>query len=247
MATLSLDGKIAFISGSNRGIGWATAELFAKMGAKVILHGHKEPDLLLQRVDELKSKYNIEAKSIVADFSDPAQIWDCYKEIHKTYGDLDIVVNNAGIMQPALLGMISEENVEESFKLNAMGVIYSTQAAAKLMMRKKKGSIINLASLLGIVGREEQVVYSATKSAVIGITKASSKELAPHQIRVNCVAPGFIETDMTLNQPKEIVNSIKMGRIGKPQDVAQAILFFASPLSEYVTGQVLAVDGGLIV
>jgi 3-oxoacyl-[acyl-carrier protein] reductase len=247
MNLLSLKGKIAFISGSSRGIGWSTAQALAEQGATLILNCRSDADLLKKRVEQLKDSYNCQASFQVADFKDPKQIANCYREIFKSYGSIDIVVNNAGIMQPALLGMISDEIIQDSFDLNALGVIYSTQAAARIMMKKKSGSIINISSILGVEGHAGQVVYSATKSAVIGITKASAKELAPHHIRVNCVAPGFIDTDFTASQSKEIVASIKMGRIGTPKEVADAILFFASSLSEYVTGQILGVDGGLIV
>ncbi len=242
-----LEGKIALITGSSRGIGWSTAQVFAENGATVILNGHSDSDLLQSRVKTLKDDFGITASCIKADFSDPKQIWDCYREVTTTYGTVDIVVNNAGVMKPALLGMISDEIIHDSFNLNAIALIYSMQAATKIMMRKKSGSIINLSSILGIQGTAGQVVYAGTKSAVIGMSKAAAKELAPHHIRVNCVAPGFIETDLTATQSKDIVQSIKMGRLGNPKEVANAILFFASSLSEYVTGQVLGVDGGMVI
>lgn len=247
MSLLSLEGKVAFISGSTRGIGWATAQLFAEHGATIILNGHSNPGLLAERVETLKMTYGIQAKGILADFSNPSHIQNCYNEIFQIYKGVDIVVNNAGIMVPALLGMISDENVVNSFSLNAISLVYSTQAAARLMMRRKSGSIINSSSIVGIQGTVGQTVYAGTKAAVIGITKAAAKELAPHQIRVNCVAPGVIATDLTASIPKDIISDIKMGRIGDPKDVAKAILFFASPLSEYVTGQVLGVDGAMII
>ncbi len=247
MTLLSLEGKVAFISGSTRGIGWSIARRFAEQKASVVLNGRSNPDLLQARVLTLKQDYGITASAFLGDFADPKQIWNCYQQIIKDYGKIDIVVNNAGIMKPAPLGMISDENIHDSFNLNAIGTLYSMQTAAKLMMRKKSGSIINISSILGISGHAGQVLYSGTKSAVIGMTKSAAKELAPHQIRVNCIAPGFIDTDLTQGISKEIVASIKMGRIGDSMEVANAVLFFASSLSEYVTGQVLGVDGGMIV
>ena len=247
MTPFSLEGKVAFISGSTRGIGWSIAQQFAAHQATVILNGYHHPDLLQERAETLKKTYGIQTSACLVDFTDPKQIWNCYREIFKNHGQIDIVVNNAGIMQPALLGMISDESITNSFNLNAIATLYSMQAAAKLMMRKKSGSIINVSSILGVYGQAGQTLYSGAKAAVIGMTKSAAKELAPYQIRVNCVAPGFIDTELTANQSKEIIHSIKMGRIGDPMDVANAVLFFASSLSEYVTGQVLGVDGAMIV
>ncbi len=247
MSPHSLKDKIAFITGSTKGIGWSTAQLFASEGAIVILNGHSDPNLLKERVEFLKENYGTEASSFFADFADSKQVVNCYKEISQKYGKVDIVVNNAGIMRPALLGMISDEVISSSFNLNVLSGILSMQAAARLMMRKKSGSIINISSIVGVQGSAGQVVYSATKAAVIGMTKSAAKELAPYGIRVNCVAPGFINTDLTASLSKDIVDSIQMNRIGDPSEVASAILFFAGPMSTYVTGQILGVDGGMIV
>lgn len=247
MTHLSLDGKIAFITGSTRGIGWSTAMLFAEHGATVILNGHSDETLLNNRVEYIKEKYGVKVIGLFADFSHPEAIAKCYREIYKNFNGIDIVVNNAGIMTPGLLGMIPDEVIQSSFQLNAIAVIHSMQAAARLMMRKKGGSIINISSILGVHGSAGQVLYSATKAAVIGMTKAAAKELAPHRIRINCIAPGFINTDLIALQSKDVIDSIKMGVIGDPCDVAKAVLFFASSLAEYITGQVLGVDGGMVV
>lgn len=242
-----LKDQVAFITGSTRGIGWSTATLLAEQGANIILNGHSNPDLLNERVEFLKNTYGVTVYGILADIANPEEIARCYREIFQTFGKLDIVVNNAGIMQGALLGMISNELITDSFNLNALSVIHSMQAATRLMMRKKSGTIINISSILGVNGFAGQVVYSAAKAAVIGMTKSAAKELAPHGIRVNCVAPGFINTDLTASLSKEESPTIRMGYFGDPADVAHAILFFASPHSKYVTGQVLGVDGGMIV
>ena len=242
-----LEGKIAFITGSTRGIGWSTAQVFAAEGATVILNGHSDEALLKERVHFLKETYQTKAYGILADVADSKEIVRSFREIVQDFGTVDIVVNNAGIMIPGLLGMIPDEAIVNSFNVNAISVIHSMQAAARVMMRKKQGSIINISSILGVKGFAGQVVYSATKAAVIGMTKSAAKELAPHGIRVNCIAPGFIETDMTAKQSKEIVKNILLGRTGEPHMVANAVLYFASSLSEYVTGQLLSVDGGMIV
>lgn len=246
-----LKDKVAFITGSTRGIGLATAKILAEHGCKVVLNGRSDEKLLNQKVQEIKDEFGVEAIGIMADFGDPEQIANCYKEIYKNFKQLDIAVNNAGIMEDALIGMISQENIDKSFSINALGVIHSIQAAARIMTRKGSGSIINVSSIIGTNGNEGQLVYSSTKAAIIGATKSAAKELAPNNIRVNSVCPGFIDTDMTkgLSPDKfqERVDSIKMGRIGAPVDVAKVIYFLASPLSEYVTGQIIGVDGGMLV
>lgn len=246
-----LKDKVALITGSTRGIGWATAKLFAQNGCQIVLNGRSNQELLDKRVSELKKEFGVEVIGILADFGDFKQIADCYQQIFKQFKQLDIVVNNAGIMEDALLGMISEKMMNQTFNINAMGVLYSIQGAARIMSRKHQGSIINVSSIIGTNGNTGQLVYSSTKAAVIGATKSASKELAPKNIRVNCVAPGFIQTDMTHSLPEdkfqERVSSIKMGRIGQPEDIAKTILFLASPMSEYVTGQVIGVDGGMLI
>jgi 3-oxoacyl-[acyl-carrier protein] reductase len=244
MTVISLEGKVAFISGSTRGIGWSIAQTMAAAGATVVINGRSSSEILQARVEELQTTYGIQAYSIQADFSDAGQIRSCYSELMRRYSRLDIAINNAGVMQPALLGMISDDLMTNSFNTNSLAVIHSMQAAARLMMRHKNGSIVNIASILGVYGGAGQVVYSSTKAAVIGMTKAAAKELAPHNIRVNCIAPGFIATEMTAKQTPP---AIPMGRIGNPVEVANAALFFASTLSEYITGQILGVDGGMVI
>jgi 3-oxoacyl-[acyl-carrier protein] reductase len=246
-----LDGKVAFITGSTRGIGWATAKRFADEGASVIVNGHSDQRLLDQRVEELRATCQAEAWGVLCDVGNPAQIRDAYQQIFQQHRRLDVLVNNAGVLQDALLGMIAEEVVQQTFAVNALGAIYSLQAAARLMSRAASGSIVNVTSIIGVTGNEGQAVYGASKAAIIGLTRSAAKELAPKNIRVNAVAPGFIETDMTAQLPQqkfaERTASIRMGRIGKPDDVADVILFLASDLSRYVTGQVIGVDGGMLI
>ena len=246
----NLEGKIAFITGSTRGMGWATAKLFTEFGATVILNGIHSQDLLEQRREELKKIFNVDVDGFLFDVGNLDSAQNCYNAIFKKYKRLDILVNNAGILEDNLIGMISKENIQNTFSTNTTGIIYNLQLAARLMSRNNSGSIINISSLVGRVGNEGQVVYGGSKAAVIGITLSAARELAPKNIRVNAIAPGFINTDFIKPLPKEKyeerLNSIKMRRIGQPLDVAKATLFFASDLSAYITGQVLGVDGGMI-
>jgi 3-oxoacyl-[acyl-carrier protein] reductase len=247
---MMLEGKVCFITGSTRGIGWATAELFAQRGATVVLNS-RAGDLLEQRKQSLQEHFGRPVIALAADAGDPAAVQACYIEIFKQYKKLDVLVNNAGIMQDAPLGMITAELIHAVAQTNIAGPILHLQAAARLMSRAKCGSIINLTSIIGRVGKEGQTVYASSKAALIGMTRAAAKELAPKGIRVNAVAPGMIDTDMTRQLSEDhhraALGSIKMGRIGEPSEVAHAILFLASDMSSYVTGQVLGVDGGMII
>ncbi len=246
----NLEGKIAFITGSTRGQGWAEAKLLTKFGATVILNGVHSQELLDQRKEELKKEFNVDADGFLFDVGDPEATQACYNSIFKKYKRLDILVNNAGRLEDNLVGMIKMEDIQHTFRTNTTGVINNLQLAARLMMRNKSGSIINISSIVGKVGNEGQVVYGGSKAAVIGITLSASRELAPMNIRVNAIAPGFINTDFIKSLPpekyQERINSIKMKRVGQPEDVANAVLFLASDLSSYITGQVLGVDGGMI-
>lgn len=246
---LTLQGKVALITGSTRGIGWACAQLLARHGATVLLNGVSNRESLDRRVGELKAEAGAEVDGLAFDVASPSAVRDAYAAIFKKYKRLDVLVNNAGILEDNLLGMVTPENIARVFDVNVTGAILNMQYASRLMARSQGGSIVNLSSIIGRVGNAGQVVYGGSKAAVIGLTLSAAKELAPQGIRVNAVAPGFIDTDMTRRLPKEKyeqrLNSIRMGRIGTPEDVARAVLFFASDLSAYVTGQVLGVDGGM--
>ncbi len=249
-SAFNLEGKVAFITGSTRGMGWAEAKTLTRYGATVILNGIRSQELLDQRREELKKEFNVEVDGFLFDVGDMDAVQNCYNQIFKKYKRLDILVNNAGILEDSLVGMIRKEEIAHTFSTNVNGIIYNLQYAARLMMRNKSGSIINISSLVGKVGNEGQVVYGGSKAAVIGITLSAARELAPKNIRVNAIAPGFINTDFIkpLSKEKfdERLNSIKMKRIGEPQVVANTVLFLASDLSSYVTGQVIGVDGGMI-
>jgi len=248
---LNLKGKVALVTGSRRGIGWACVNLLAQHGAIVLLNGRTNSDLLHARVEEIKSKYGTEAEGLPFDVGSPDAVKDCYRTIFKKYKRLDILVNNAGILDDNLLGMVSPEDIAQTFRVNVEGVILNMQYASRLMVRNESGTIINLSSIIGRVGNTGQVIYGGSKAAVIGMTLSAAKELAPANIRVNAVAPGFIDTDMTRQLPpekyQERLASIRMKRIGTPTDVAKAVLFLASDLSAYITGQIVGVDGGMII
>jgi|YelNatPaOPRAMG01_1025707.scaffolds.fasta_scaffold00256_20 3-oxoacyl-[acyl-carrier protein] reductase len=249
-SNLNLEGKVAFITGSTKGIGWACAKTLTKFGAKVILNGIESQSLVDQRREEIKNEFNVEVDGFCFDVSEFDAVQTCYNQIFKKFKRLDILVNNAGTLADNLVGMIKKDDVSTTFGTNVNGIIYNLQFAARLMQRNNSGSIINISSLVGRVGNEGQVVYGGSKAAVIGITLSAARELASKNIRVNAIAPGFIDTDFTRQLPPHIyqqrLNSIKMKRIGKPEDVANAVLFLASDLSEYITGQVIGVDGGMI-
>ena len=245
-----LKGKSALITGSTRGIGRAIAELFAKNGAHIILNARNMEKAEIV-ADSLIKQYNVNVDIVLFDVSDYDEVKKGFREVFNISKKLDIVVNNAGILDDALIGMVTKKQIEKTFSINTFGILYVDQYAARLMSRNKSGSIINISSIIGTNGNEGQAVYGGSKAAVIGITKSLAKELAPANIRVNAIAPGFIDTDMTRGLPKdkfeERMASIKMGRIGKPEDVANTALYLASDLSEYVTGQVIGVDGGMLI
>jgi 3-oxoacyl-[acyl-carrier protein] reductase len=247
---ISLENHVCFVTGSSRGIGLATARALIAAGAHVIVSSATDGPHLSKVVDELgESGGSVEG--IGCDAADPAQVRAAYQHIFKDHKRLDLLVNNAGVLDDALIGMVSDEALSRTFDVNALGAIHHLQAASRLMMRSRSGSIVNITSIVGVNGNKGQIAYASSKAALVGLTKAAAKELAPNNIRVNAVAPGFIDTDMARQLSSEVfaerVSSIGMGRIGSPSDVANAVLFFASDLSAYVTGQVLGVDGSMLI
>jgi 3-oxoacyl-[acyl-carrier protein] reductase len=246
-----LQNRVALITGAARGIGFATAKVFAQQGAHVFISG-RSLDALNTAASQLTALVpDAKVSALELDVTNPDSVRDAFQTLFKQTKKLDILVANAGVLDDALIGMVTKSQVENTFNANTFGVIYCAQYASRLMARHKSGSIINMTSIMGTNGNVGQTVYSGSKAAVVGITKSLSKELAPQNIRVNAIAPGFIDTEMahsiTAEKFSERIASIKMGRIGRPEEVADVALFLASDLSTYVTGQVIGVDGGMLI
>jgi 3-oxoacyl-[acyl-carrier protein] reductase len=243
-----LAGNVGWITGASRGIGRATALEAARQGASLILSARSNEGLR-ETAQEIETAGGPSPKVVACDVSDLESLKSAFKEVQAHSKRLDFVVNNAGILRDAIIGMIGSAQIEEVMRTNIFSVIHIMQFAARLMMVRKSGSIVNVASIIGRTGNAGQVVYSASKAAVIGVTKSAARELGPHGIRVNAVAPGVIDTSMVSNIPaeklKDLSNSIKMGRLGAADEVARVICMLASNYSSYVTGQVIGVDGGM--
>lgn len=242
--------KSIFITGSTRGIGLATAQKAAEQGWTIVLNGRNEEQLQAVKAN-LEQQYKVTVYVVAYDVTDSVAVKQAFMWIKKNLGQLDVVVNNAGIMDDALIGMLKPEQLQNTFDVNTSAAIYHMQFASRVMAKQKSGSIINVSSIMGRFGNAGQIAYSASKAALIGATYAAAKELASIGIRVNAVAPGFIETDLTNNYSNEIkqqtIAQIKMGRAGQAEEVANVIMFLASDAASYVTGQVIGVDGGMVV
>ncbi|MBA4175621.1 MAG: 3-oxoacyl-ACP reductase [Leptothrix sp. (in: Bacteria)] len=240
-----LQGRVALVTGASKGIGRAIAERFAHEGAALVLNARSDS---VDGVAEGIRAAGGSATVVRGDIADAAVVKQCIQACRSTHGRLDVLVNNAGAMPQAMLGMISLADARALFELNVIATINLTQFAARAM--KSGGSIINISSIAraGLPGAS---VYSATKGAVASFTLAAAKELGPRGIRVNALAPGFIDTDLTRDTKAEVrqrtLAGIRLGRIGSATEVAGSALFLASDLSSYVTGQVLGVDGGMMV
>lgn len=249
--TLSLDGKIAVVTGASRGIGLACARQLAQAGATVALLSRDEAGLQTA-ADTIRADVPEAALQLITcDVADPGSVRDAFQAVFKAHKKLHVLVANAGVLDDALIGMVTRDQIDRTFGINTFGTLYCAQYASRLMARSGGGSIINISSIIGRTGNVGQAVYAGSKAAVIGITQSLAKELAPQAIRVNAIAPGFIDTDMARSIPPEKfaerVASIKMGRMGTADEVAGTVTFLASDLSTYVTGQVIGVDGGMLI
>lgn len=246
-----LKDRVAVVTGASRGIGLATSLAFAKNGATLIMVGRDKNALDGARSEILTAVPTAEITINATDISDPVAVSSLFSSVFKQYKRLDVLVANAGVLEDALIGMVTPGLVDRVFGTNTFGVIYCNQYASRLMARSGGGSIINVSSIIGINGNVGQAVYGGSKAAVIGITKSLAKELAGQRIRVNAVAPGFIDTPMARSISKEKfqerLDSIGMKRIGTPEEVAEVITFLACDMSRYVTGQTIGVDGGMLI
>ncbi len=243
-----LQDRVGSITGASRGIGRATALEAARQGARLILIARSREGLE-ETAHQVENEGGVRPQIIVCDVADESSLKTAFREMHGYTKQLDFLVNNAGILRDAVIGMISTKQILEVLHTNLISLIQIMQFAARIMMGAKSGSIVNIASIIGRSGNEGQVVYGASKAGVIGATKSAARELAPHGIRVNAVAPGVIATSMIANIPEskkeELLGSIKMNRLGQPEEVAKIICVLASDYSSYVTGQILGVDGGM--
>jgi len=245
-----LQNKVVLITGCNRGIGKALLEKFAMNGA-IVFASAREIGILDKEALLLSEKYQTTIVPVYFDVTDLKGIQQVFMRINKEYKRLDCVVNNAGVMEDALIGMATEAIIQKTFSVNVFAPINMIQYATKIMKKQGGGSIVNISSIVGTNGNAGQIVYSASKGAVISLTKTAAKELAPNNIRVNAIAPGMIDTAMfrSIGEPRisERISKIGMGRLGTPEEVADAALFLASDLSVYITGQIIGVDGAAII
>jgi 3-oxoacyl-[acyl-carrier protein] reductase len=242
---IDLTGKNALITGSTRGIGRAIAEAFAQSGARVAVVGRD-----LQRAEEAASAIGNTAAGFAADVGDTAAIAKLVGDVEKAFGSIDILVNNAGITRDNLVMRLKDEDWDAVQNANLRGAFAAIRAVSRGMMKKRGGRIINIASIVGLIGNKGQANYAASKAGLIALTKSVAKELGSRNILVNAVAPGFIETEMTAAMTKEareaLGQQIALERLGSVQDVAAMVAFLASDLASYITGQVFVVDGGMV-
>lgn len=244
-----LDGKTALVTGASRGIGRAIALRLAAEGASVAINYAGNT----AKAEETKAAIEAvggKAALFQADVSDSAQVEQMVAAVTEAFGTIDILVNNAGITRDGLLMRMKEEDFDAVLDTNLKGIFHVTKAVSKLMMKKRAGRIVNMASVVGIMGNAGQTNYAAAKAGVIGFTKSAAREFAARGITVNAVAPGFIATDMTAAMPEKAkeatLAAIPLRRMGEPEDVANAVAFLVSDQASYITGQVVKVDGGMV-
>ncbi len=243
-----LSGKNAIVTGSARGIGKSIAMILAGEGANVVIVDVIQ-DAAVQTSEEI-SALGVKSFAIKADVTSFKEVEELIQKTKNEWGGVDILVNNAGITRDNLILRMTPEDFEAVLNINLKGVFNGIKAAFPVMMKQKSGKIVNIASIIGLMGNIGQANYSASKAGVIALTKTAARELAARNVNVNAVAPGFIQSAMTDKLPEaekqKLMAQVPMGRIGQPEDVAKAVLFLSSPDSDYITGQVIVVDGGIV-
>ena len=246
---MGLSGKCAVVTGASRGIGRAIALQLASEGAKVVVNYSGSEQKALEVVEEIKNNGG-EAIAVQANVAESDSVQNLMKTAIDTYGSIDILVNNAGITRDNLLMRMKENEWDDVIDTNLKGVFLCTKAVTRQMMKQRAGRIINISSIVGVAGNAGQANYVAAKAGVIGLTKTTAQELASRNILVNAIAPGFITTEMTEALPEEIketmLKQIPLAKLGQPEDVAKAVVFFASDSANYITGQTLQIDGGMV-
>jgi 3-oxoacyl-[acyl-carrier protein] reductase len=244
-----LEDKVAIVTGGTKGIGRATCLLLADQGARVVANFSRDVEAAENLMSEAKSK-RFSLGLFRADVTQFDQVKEMVEETFAQYGKIDILVNNVGLVRDSFLMLMSDEDWDSLLKVNLTSLFHCCRTVIRKMIPVRKGKIINISSISGILGTPGQTNYAATKGGVISFTKSLARELGPFNIHVNAVAPGLIESEVVSKMPKErieaIVKSSSLGRIGKPEEVAQVVLFLASEHSDYVTGQTIVVDGGII-
>jgi 3-oxoacyl-[acyl-carrier protein] reductase len=245
-----LAGMTAVVTGCNRGIGKAIVREFSKNGANIFACVRERNEEFSKYIVELESNFDVLIKPVYFDLGDKSEITTAARQISSEADSLDILVNNAGIIHTSSFQMTSADKMEEIFRVNYFSQLIFTQIIVRKMIRKKKGSIINISSSAGLDHNEGRTVYAGSKAALISTTKVMAKELGNYNIRVNSIAPGLTDTDMLAESTEDemvpqLLERVTMKRIGEPHEVANTALFLASELSSYITGQVIRVDGGL--
>ena len=242
---IDLTGRVALVTGSTRGIGRSIAEALAECGARVAIVGRDAA-----KAQEVATQISPEARGFGCDVADVASVTALVSAVEAAFGSLDILVNNAGLTRDNIMLRLKDEDWDAVIDANLRGAFAATRAATRGMMKRRSGRIINIASVVGLVGNKGQSNYAASKAGLIGLTKAVAKEFASRNILVNAIAPGFIETDMTNAMTPEarsaLTGTIPLERLGSPRDIAAVVAFLASEHAGYITGQVLVVDGGMV-